>query len=93
MANHASALKAHRQNLNRRARNRRNRSQLRTGLKKFEALLTEDKAQQAKESVAELYKLVDKAVHKGALSRNAAGRHKSRLIKRLNKLAAAAPAA
>ncbi len=91
MANHASALKAHRQNLSRRARNRRNRSQLRTGLKKFEALLTEDKSQQAKDSVAELYALVDKGVRKGALSRNAAGRYKSRLIKRLNKLAAAAP--
>ncbi len=93
MANHASALKAHRQNLSRRTRNRRNRSQLRTGLKKFEALLTEEKAQQARDSVSELYELVDKAVRKGALSRNAAGRHKSRLTKRLNKLATAAPTA
>ncbi|NWG12067.1 MAG: 30S ribosomal protein S20 [Acidobacteria bacterium] len=93
MANHASALKAHRQSLSRRARNRRNRSQLRTGLKKFEALLTQEKSPQARESVSELYALVDKAVRKGAMSRNAAGRHKSRLLKRLNKLAATTPIA
>jgi len=86
MANHASALKAHKQNLRRRTRNRKNRSQLRTGLKKFETLLAEQKAQQGQESVSGLYSLVDKAVRKGALSGNAAGRYKSRLTRHLNRL-------
>ena len=35
MANHPSALKAHRQSLTRKRRNKSNRSQLRTALKKF----------------------------------------------------------
>ena len=90
MASHASALKAHRQSLKRNIRNRKHRSHLRTGLKKFELLLTEQKAQQAGESLGGLYSLVDKAVRKGALSKNAAARQKSRLSRHANRLVAPA---
>lgn len=89
MANHASALKANRQNEKRKIANRSNRSQLRSGLRKFESLLEEQKGDQARTALPALYALVDKAVRKKALSKNAGDRQKSRLTKRLNRTPAA----
>jgi len=88
MANHASALKAHRQNQKRRERNRENRSQLRTGLKKFVTLLDENQAEQARAALPDLYAQVDRAVRKKALTNNAGDRQKSRLTRRLNRIVA-----
>ena len=84
MANHASALKAHRQSIRRKARNRSNRSAFRTALKTFSEKLTAIKADEAKASIAQLYADIDGAVDKGVLSKNAAARHKSRFSKHLN---------
>jgi small subunit ribosomal protein S20 len=84
MANHASALKAHRQNLKHRTRNRSNRTGLRTSLKQFSDQLEAGKAQDAKGSLSALYAAIDKSQQKKALSKNAAARQKSRLTKRLN---------
>jgi small subunit ribosomal protein S20 len=84
MANHASALKAHRQSIRHRNRNRSNRSALRTSIKRFSEQVTQGKANEARDSLGNLYSLVDKAVQKKVLSRNAAARQKSRLTKHLN---------
>jgi small subunit ribosomal protein S20 len=89
MANHASALKAHRQNLKHRATNRSNRSSLRTSLKQFNDQLEAGKSEEAKNSLSQLYAIVDKSQQKKALSKNAASRQKSRLTKRLNAASAA----
>jgi small subunit ribosomal protein S20 len=84
MANHPSALKAHRQNLKRKERNRSNRSSLRTTLKHFAETVEAGKAEEAKKSLAGLYATIDKSRHKKAISKNAAARRKSRLTRRLN---------
>jgi small subunit ribosomal protein S20 len=84
MANHASALKAHRQSLKHRSTNRSNRSSLRTCLKQFNDRLEAGKADEAKNSLSDLYAAIDKSQHKIAISKNAAARQKSRLTKRLN---------
>jgi len=84
MANHASALKAHRQNQKHRSTNRSNRSSLRTYLKEFNDRLESGKTEEAKGSLAELYAVIDKSQQKKAISKNAASRQKSRLTKRLN---------
>ena len=84
MANHASALKAHRQNLKHRSTNRSNRSSLRTFLKQFNDRLETGKTEEAKNSLAELYAAIDKSQQKKAISKNAAARQKSRLTKRLS---------
>jgi len=84
MANHASALKAHRQNLKHRSRNRSNRSNLRTALKQFNEKLETSKLDEAREDLPAIYAIIDKSKHKKALSKNAAARQKSRLTKRLN---------
>jgi small subunit ribosomal protein S20 len=84
MANHASALKAHRQNLKHRNTNRSNRSSLRTTLKQYNDRLESGKTEEAKNSLPELYAVIDKSQQKKAISKNAAARQKSRLSKRLN---------
>ena len=87
MANHFSALKRARQTEVRTTRNRANSSRLRTALREFrEALASGDKkSTQAKFSST--VSLIDKAVQKGVLHKNTAGRYKSRLSARLAKLA------
>jgi small subunit ribosomal protein S20 len=87
MANHPSALKAHRQSVRRRNRNRSNKSALRTALKSFDSLIQEGKTKEAGDALPGLYSCVDKAVRQGALQKNAAARHKSRLTQRLHKTA------
>jgi small subunit ribosomal protein S20 len=84
MANHASAIKAHRQSLKRKQRNRSNRSALRSTLKNFSERLESGKPGEALSSLPQIYATVDKAVQKKVLSANAAARHKSRLTKRLS---------
>jgi small subunit ribosomal protein S20 len=92
MANHASALKAHRQNLKHRKNNRSNRSGLRTSLKQFNDCLREGKTEEASSSLATIYATIDKSQQKKAISKNAAARQKSRLTKKLNvALSAAKP--
>ncbi len=84
MANHASALKAHRQSLKHRSTNRSNRSSLRTFLKQFNDRLEAGKTEEARNSLPELYAAIDKSQQKQAITKNAAARQKSRLTKRLN---------
>jgi small subunit ribosomal protein S20 len=83
VAAHSSALKAHRQSLNRAERNRQYRTRLRRALKNMRQALDAGKVDEAKASYAETASLIDKLVGKGIVHRNAAGRHKSRLTKRL----------
>jgi small subunit ribosomal protein S20 len=90
MANHASALKAHRQSLRRRTRNRSNKSTLRTVLKSFVEKTNSEKPADLRAELASLYSEVDKAARKGAMSKNAAARQKSRLTRRMNAAATAA---
>ena len=84
MANHASALKADRQNVKRRTSNRSNRSSLRTFLKTFNENLKSGKTAEAQTSLPTLYAEIDNAKRKKVISENAAARQKSRLTKRLN---------
>jgi len=84
MANHASALKADRQNKKRRITNRSNRSSLRTSLRNFKEKLEAGKVEDAQNALSTLYAEIDVAKRKKALSENAAARQKSRLTKRLN---------
>jgi small subunit ribosomal protein S20 len=92
MANHASALKAHRQSTGRKTRNRSNSSTFRTALKIYTKKLADGKIEEAKAGLPQIYSEIDSAVDKGVLSKNAASRHKSRLSRHLN-AAVASPVA
>jgi small subunit ribosomal protein S20 len=81
MANIKSQIKRNRQNEKARVRNRAVRSELRTSLRSAEAAIGNDGAAEA---VAAAVQLIDKAASKGVIHRNAAARHKSRLMLKLN---------
>ena len=88
MATHKSAIKRHRQSLNRRARNRSNRSALRSSIKKLRTIVAEKNADTARQLLPTTIALIDRSIQKGVLHENAAARHKSRLTKLVNSLAA-----
>ena len=83
-----SALKANRQNIRRREHNRTLRSKLRTALKTIRASLDAKDITGAKEALSQTVSLVDKMATKGIIHRNTAGRYKSRLSARLQKVSA-----
>lgn len=83
MANHASALKRHRQSEKRRQRNAAVKSSLRTAVKKVKETAAAGKADEAKASLQKAISELDRAVTKGVLHRNNASRRISRLTKQL----------
>jgi small subunit ribosomal protein S20 len=78
-----SAVKAYRQNIKRRDHNRQLRSRLRTSLKGIREALDSGDVSAAKGALDKTFSLVDKMANKGIIHRNAAGRYKSRLVKRI----------
>ncbi len=89
MAHHASAQKRMRQGEKRRARNRKNVSQLKTQVKKLRAAIAEGNAEAAKKLLPETVGEIDKAAKKGVVHDNAAARYKSRLSRKVSALGAA----
>ena len=83
MATHASALKAHRQSVKNRERNRQFRSRLRGALKGIRAAIDANDLTAAKGALKQTISLIDKMASKGVIHRNAAGRYKSRLTTRI----------
>jgi small subunit ribosomal protein S20 len=80
-----SALKANRQNIERREANRQLRSKLRTGLKKLRAGAAGENKDEAKTALTGTQSLVDRMASKGIIHRNTAARYKSRLSARVSK--------
>ena len=83
MASHASALKAHRQSLKNRERNRQFRARLRNALRSARVSVDGNNLAAAKAALKETISLIDKMASKGIIHRNAAGRYKSRLTTHL----------
>ena len=90
MARHASALKAMRQSVRRRDRNRRNLSKVKTQIKKLRAALAKGDGEAARKMIDDVVSEIDSAARKGVIHDNAAARYKSRLRRQLNGLAAPA---
>lgn len=82
MANTRSARKRIKQNEKRRLRNRALRSQVRSAVKDARDADT-GKGPEARETIREAIRTIDKAVSRGILHRNTAGRKKSALARRL----------
>jgi small subunit ribosomal protein S20 len=83
MANIKSQIKRNRQNESRRKRNRSERSELKTKIKRFVAAAESGDAQ-AKELYGDVTSSIDKAAAKGIIHRNKAANQKSRLAKKLS---------
>ena len=68
-------------------KNKANKSELKTNLKKFDAALVSGDKAAAEAAYKVATKAVDQAVNKGIMNKNAAARKKSSLTLKLNKLA------
>ncbi len=89
MANHYSALKRVSQTQKRTAVNRRSKGVLRSSLRGLRQTLAAKDTGKAQQQIPQTLSRIDKAVQKGILHKNTAGRLKSRLTVRMNALAAA----
>lgn len=81
MANIKSAEKRHRQNLERRERNRGRRSHMRTAVKRLRQAIDEGNAEQARTLLTPTLSEIDATAQKGVIHANAAARYKSRLTR------------
>ena len=85
-----SSMKDLRRTEKRTAKNRAALGKLRSNLKRARTAIAGGQSDAAAKAVAEALPIIDRAPGKGILHKNAAARHKSRLMRRLNKLAAPA---
>jgi small subunit ribosomal protein S20 len=76
-------VKAHRQTIKRTEHNRALRSKLRTALKSIRSAIETGDTAAAKAALSQTVSLIDKMSAKGIIHDNAAGRYKSRIVKRL----------
>ena len=85
MANHKSAVKAHRQSQVRRLRHRSERAYLRTLIKRYRQALSGGEIERAKTLLPETLSCIDKTAKTRAIHPNAGDRTKSRLSRALNR--------
>ena len=83
MANHVSALKRVRQTAKKTEINRNNRSRVRGVLRKMREVVAAGDKKAAETQFRETVSALDKAIQKGILHQNTAGRYKSRLAARV----------
>jgi small subunit ribosomal protein S20 len=87
MANHKSAAKKARRDVEARLRNRGNKSAMKTAIKKFLSVVAAGNKAEAQKALPAIMGVMDIAERKGVLHKNAANRHKSRLTLKVNALA------
>ncbi len=89
MANHKSAKKRNRQSQVRRLRNRANRTQMKSCVRKVNEAVETQSAEQAKEALTLAIPVIARTASKGSLHKRTAARKISRLTKSVNKMQAA----
>lgn len=87
MAHSLSAKKRIRQNAKRRSRNRWRKDLVKDAVKSFDAAVKGNDKAKAADALKKAYKTIDKVASKGTIHKNTAARTKSRLAKRLSKVA------
>lgn len=84
MANHKSALKRARQNINRRTRNRSAKTRIKNVVKDVQTAVDENAKEAALEKLNTAKSVIDDTASKGIIHKNTAARRVSRLTKRVN---------
>jgi len=82
-----SSIKDLRRTARRTESNRAAKGKLRSSLKRVRVAVTENQGQAATQAMADATPIIDRAVSKRILHKNAAARQKSRLMRQLNRLA------
>jgi small subunit ribosomal protein S20 len=83
MAHHKSAIRQWRRSLRRHAINKRNKSILRTQIKKLRAAIENKDSETAQKLLPQTFSTIDMTVKKGTIHRNTGGRYKSRLSRQV----------
>ncbi len=86
MAHHQSAIRQQRRSLRRREINKKNKSALRTEVKKVRTLIAEKDKEKAAQALPEAYAAIDRTVRKGTIHPNTGARAKSRLTRQVQGL-------
>lgn len=76
-----SAKKALRQNVTRKARNLKSKNRMKQLVKQVKKLAGQNKLDEARKLISQMYKAFDKAAKTGILQKNTAARRKSRMSK------------
>jgi len=87
MANTYSALKRVRQTERRTEFNRKNKTELRHGIRAMRRAITSKDAKVAGELLPKTFSLIDRSAKRGIIKKNTAARYKSRIQARLKALA------
>ncbi len=91
MAFHRSAVRQWRRSLRRNAINRRNKSLLRTKIKKLREAIQSGDKELAKKLLPETISVIDKSVKKGTVHENKGARYKSRLTRQVELIELSSP--
>lgn len=88
MANIKSAIKRVKKNEKKRVSNQTFKSEMRTQIKHVEKLIEANDLENAKSSLQQTIKKIDKAIQKGVVHANNGNRQKARLMEKVNELGA-----
>jgi len=83
MAHHRSAVRQQRRSVRRQTVNKKNKSGLRTQVKKVRELIEAKDKDNAKKLLPEVFSSIDKTVKKGTIHKNQGSRLKSRLSRQV----------
>jgi small subunit ribosomal protein S20 len=89
MAHHASAIRQHRRSVRHQAINKRNKSAVRSEVKKIRELIEAKDKEAAKKALPGVYAEVDRTVKKGTIHKNKGSRTKSRLARQIEAIKSA----
>jgi small subunit ribosomal protein S20 len=84
MAKHPSAIRQHRRSIRRNIINKKNKSVLRSQVKKLREAIQKNDKETAQKLVPSTASLIDKSVKKGAIHKNKGARLKSRLTRKVD---------
>jgi small subunit ribosomal protein S20 len=91
MAQHKSAIRQARRSLRRKAINRKNKSILRTEIKKLRNVIEKKDRKKAEEQMPQTFSIIDKSIKKGTIHENTGNRYKSRLSRQIELINLAVP--
>jgi small subunit ribosomal protein S20 len=91
MAQHKSVIRQARRSLRRKAINRKNKSILRTEIKKLRTSIEKKDQKKAEEQMPQTFSIIDKSIKKGTIHKNTGNRYKSRLSRQVELINLAVP--
>lgn len=83
MAQHKSAIRQMRTSLRRNTINSRNKSILRTQIKKIKTAIKNKDVEEAQKMLPETFSVIDRSIKKGAIHENTGNRYKSRISRQV----------